>query len=219
MLPSLALEPPAGEHRIHEIKFDGFRTVLVVEDGGARAFTRNRLDWSDRYRPIVEAAGKLHCRSAVIDGEMLAVDDAGRSDFDAMRTAIALRGRGLVFVAFDLMFLDGNDLRALPISTEPAGSSYDISAAAAAKASLTTRREVSSHRRRVRLTDQKIQVSGDLAYELGVERGTITMAGQEVTLDHRVTNVYRREAGTWKIVHHHTDVAPALLDVLKRKSR
>ena len=68
----------------------------------------------------------------------------------------------------------------------------------------------------VRLTDQRIQVSGDLAYELGVERGTITMAGQEVTLDHRVTNVYQREAGTWKIVHHHADVAPALLDVLKR---
>ena len=61
MLPSPALEPRAGEHWIHEIKFDGFRTVLVIEDGEARAFTRNRLDWSDRCRPIVEAAGKLRC--------------------------------------------------------------------------------------------------------------------------------------------------------------
>jgi hypothetical protein len=71
MLPSLAIEPPAGEHWIHEIKFDGYRTVLVIEDGEARAFTRNRLDWSDRYRPIVEAASKLRCRSAVIDGEVV----------------------------------------------------------------------------------------------------------------------------------------------------
>jgi ATP-dependent DNA ligase len=61
MLPSLALEPPAGEHWIHEIKFDGYRTVLLVEYGEARAFTHNRLDWSDRCRPIVEAAGKLRC--------------------------------------------------------------------------------------------------------------------------------------------------------------
>ena len=59
MLPSLALEPPGGEHWIHEIKFDGYRTVVIIADGEARAFTRNRLDWSDYYRPIVEAASTL----------------------------------------------------------------------------------------------------------------------------------------------------------------
>jgi bifunctional non-homologous end joining protein LigD len=48
--------------------------VLVIEDGSAQAFTRNRLDWSDRYRPIVEAAGKRGCKSAVIDGEVVAID-------------------------------------------------------------------------------------------------------------------------------------------------
>lgn len=69
---------------------------------------------------------------------------------------------------------------------------------------------------RVKLDDQIIQVTGDLAYELGVERGQATLAGQQVTLDQRVTNIYRREAGSWKIVHHHTDVSPAMLDVLKR---
>ena len=61
MLPSLTLEPPKGDQWIHEIKFDGYRTVLLVEYGEARAFTHNRLDWSDRCRPIVEAAGKLRC--------------------------------------------------------------------------------------------------------------------------------------------------------------
>ncbi|MFC3108671.1 YybH family protein [Undibacterium arcticum] len=69
---------------------------------------------------------------------------------------------------------------------------------------------------RVRLDDQMIQVTGDLAYELGSERGQAKFGGQQVTLDHRVTNIYRREAGSWKIVHHHTDVSPAMLDVLKR---
>lgn len=68
----------------------------------------------------------------------------------------------------------------------------------------------------VALEDQIIQVAGDLAYELGAERGEVTLAGQKVTLDHRVTNVYRRETTGWKIVHHHTDVSAAMLDVLKR---
>ena len=69
---------------------------------------------------------------------------------------------------------------------------------------------------KVKLEDQIIQATGDLAYELGVERGQATLAGQQVTLDQRVTNIYRRETGSWKIVHHHTDVSPAMLDVLKR---
>ena len=68
----------------------------------------------------------------------------------------------------------------------------------------------------VKLDDQVIQVAGDAAYELGVERGQITLAGEQVTIDHRVTNIYRRESGAWKIVHHHTDIAPAMLDVLNR---
>jgi ketosteroid isomerase-like protein len=69
---------------------------------------------------------------------------------------------------------------------------------------------------RVELDDQIIQVTGDLAYELGVERGQAKLAGQQVALDQRVTNIYCREAGSWKIVHHHTDVSPAMLGILKR---
>jgi len=69
---------------------------------------------------------------------------------------------------------------------------------------------------RIRLDDQIIRVVGDMAYELGYERGPAKFAGQQVTLDHRVTNIYRREAGSWKVVHHHADVSPAMLDVLDR---
>jgi len=67
-----------------------------------------------------------------------------------------------------------------------------------------------------KLSDRVIQIAGDAAYELGVERGQMTLAGQQVTIDHRVTNIYRREAGAWKIVHHHSDIAPAMVDVVNR---
>jgi len=66
------------------------------------------------------------------------------------------------------------------------------------------------------LRDQRIQVGGDLAYEVGIEQGQITLAGEQIAIEHRVTNVYRREAGGWKIVHHHTDLSPAMLDLLGR---
>jgi ketosteroid isomerase-like protein len=66
------------------------------------------------------------------------------------------------------------------------------------------------------LVDQVIQVAGDMGYEVGIEKGQVTLAGQKVPIEHRVTNVYRREAGGWKIVHHHADLSPAMLDVLAR---
>jgi ketosteroid isomerase-like protein len=68
----------------------------------------------------------------------------------------------------------------------------------------------------VRLSDQFIQVAGDIAYELGVEHARFTLAGQPVAGDCRVTNIYRPESGTWKVVHHHTDATPAMLNVYSR---
>jgi len=68
----------------------------------------------------------------------------------------------------------------------------------------------------IKLNDQLIQVSGDMAYEVGNEEGQFELAGEDVSVNLRVTNVYRREAGGWKIVHHHTDVSPDMLDVLSR---
>jgi ketosteroid isomerase-like protein len=68
----------------------------------------------------------------------------------------------------------------------------------------------------IRLDDQLIRVTGDLAYELGIERGTLKLVGQQAAIDGRVTNIYRREAGKWKIVHHHTDISPAMLEILNR---
>lgn len=67
----------------------------------------------------------------------------------------------------------------------------------------------------VRLADQRIQAAGDIAYETGIERGRFSVAGEPVTIEHRVTNVYRRDGGAWKIVHHHTDVSSEMVELLK----
>ena len=67
-----------------------------------------------------------------------------------------------------------------------------------------------------RLNDQLIRVGTDLAYEVAVEEGEITMAGERVAFNERVTNIYRREGGEWKIVHHHSDPSPAANDLLSR---
>lgn len=66
------------------------------------------------------------------------------------------------------------------------------------------------------LRDQSIQVAGDMAYEVGVERGGAKLAGEQIDIEQRVTNVYRREAGGWKVVHHHTDISTAMVELLSR---
>jgi ketosteroid isomerase-like protein len=70
----------------------------------------------------------------------------------------------------------------------------------------------------IRLLDQKIDAGSDMAVETGVETGTLVIAGHEATVQHRVTNVYRRVNGDWKLAHHHTDLSGAMLDILKRLS-
>jgi ketosteroid isomerase-like protein len=67
---------------------------------------------------------------------------------------------------------------------------------------------------KVELRDQLIRVAGDVACEVGVEHGQFKLAGQQVTIEHRVTNLYQREGGTWKMVHHHADTSPAMMDVV-----
>jgi ketosteroid isomerase-like protein len=69
---------------------------------------------------------------------------------------------------------------------------------------------------KIRLSDQLIRVGTDLAYEVGSEEGEATLAGEQVKFNLRVTNIYRREGGEWKIVHHHTDASPAMNELLSR---
>jgi DNA ligase D-like protein (predicted ligase) len=114
LLPTLSLEPPSGKGWIHELKHDGNRTILVI-DGAARSFTRNGHDWSSRYRNIVECAARLRCRTAILDGEAIVQDERGISDFNALRGAMAWEPHRLAYFAFDLLHLDGEDLRRRPL--------------------------------------------------------------------------------------------------------
>jgi len=69
---------------------------------------------------------------------------------------------------------------------------------------------------KIDLKDQLIHVEGDVAYELGVEQGDCTLAGHPVAIKHRVTNIYGREGGGWRMVHHHSDTSPAMVDVVAK---
>lgn len=68
----------------------------------------------------------------------------------------------------------------------------------------------------VTVHDLLVRVGSDLAYTIGTERGEATLAGQQVQFEHRVTNIYRREAGSWKMVHHHVDLSSEMQDILSR---
>jgi bifunctional non-homologous end joining protein LigD len=114
-IPVLSAAPPTGTGWIHEIKHDGFRTLIGIASKNARAVTRSGLDWSDKYQRVLQTCRKLRCRSALIDGEIIVQDENGISDFAALRAAIDREPYRLVMFAFDLLFLNGTDLRRLPL--------------------------------------------------------------------------------------------------------
>src|SRR5215467_10591539 len=108
-------QPPPRAGWIHEVKHDGYRTLLIIERRKARTYTRNGFDWTDRYTEITKAAAKLDCRSAILDGEVIVQNKNGISDFDALKSAIRWRPQSLLFCAFDLLHLNGKDLRDQPL--------------------------------------------------------------------------------------------------------
>jgi ATP-dependent DNA ligase len=108
-LPSPAERPPSGAGWLHEIKHDGYRLMARRDGAGVRLLTRNGHDWSARYPLIVEAATMLKVRSCLIDGEAVACDESGLAVFERLRQKPA--GRHVFLYAFDLLELDGRDLR------------------------------------------------------------------------------------------------------------
>ncbi|WP_292125950.1 DNA ligase D, partial [Mesorhizobium sp.] len=114
--PTLVEKAPEGGEWLHEIKYDGYRTQLIVEGATARAFTRRGYDWSHRYRRIVQAAAGLPVKSAIIDGEAVVLGDTGLPDYQALERELGnANSSRLIFYAFDLLHLDGRDLRQQPL--------------------------------------------------------------------------------------------------------
>jgi bifunctional non-homologous end joining protein LigD len=112
-LPSRAERPPAGPEWLHEIKHDGFRIMARRNDNGVRLYTRNGYDFAGRFPQIVEAVSKLKVGSCFIDGEAIVVNERGLSAFDLLRSW--RHDHAAVLCAFDLIELDGKDLRRVPI--------------------------------------------------------------------------------------------------------
>ncbi|HWA60713.1 MAG TPA: DNA ligase D, partial [Caulobacteraceae bacterium] len=114
-LARLVDRPPPGERWAHEIKFDGYRMQLRVEDGTARLLSRKGLDWTHHFARVAREGGSLP--DAILDGEVVALDADGAPDFAALQGALSAdRTDDLIYYAFDLLFDGAEDLRPLPLS-------------------------------------------------------------------------------------------------------
>src|SRR5438128_5043810 len=126
-LPTKALQPPTGDAWLHEIKHDGFRVIARKEGGRVRLYSRPGNDLTDRF-PLVGALAQLRSRSCIIDGEAVACDDDGVPSFDRIRYR---RHDARVFLyAFDLIELNGDDLRRDPLEVRKATLANVLASAA-----------------------------------------------------------------------------------------
>lgn len=108
--------PPDVGGWIHEIKFDGYRAEARIDGGKVRILTRRGHDWSARFANLAPALAALPTDRALLDGEIVALNDEGRPDFGRLQANLsAERQDGYVFILFDLLHLDGYDLRPLPL--------------------------------------------------------------------------------------------------------
>nr|WP_246562918.1 non-homologous end-joining DNA ligase [Bradyrhizobium liaoningense] len=106
---------PRGERWIHEIKFDGYRGQLHIANDDIKVFTRNGLDWTKRFRKVAHEAYLINAKSAIIDGEIVAPGDDGKTDFATLQKSLTGKAHNIGMIAFDLLYLDGRDLRRAPL--------------------------------------------------------------------------------------------------------
>lgn len=115
-LATKVAEVPAGEEWLHEIKLDGYRTLVRVDGADVRFFTRNGIDWTKRFAALVEPVRALGLGSAWLDGEVTVLTPEGRTSFGALQAELK-RGAAadLTYHVFDLPYLEGYDLRDVPL--------------------------------------------------------------------------------------------------------
>jgi bifunctional non-homologous end joining protein LigD len=116
--PSLASsieKVPSGARWIHEIKFDGYRVQIHLANEAVKIFTRRGHDWTNRFKKIAADAWHVAAGSAIIDGEVVVPAEDGTTDFSVLQNELKGKSARIVFVAFDLLYLNGYDLRKLPL--------------------------------------------------------------------------------------------------------
>jgi bifunctional non-homologous end joining protein LigD len=106
---------PTGERWIHEIKFDGYRNQLHMANDDIKVFTRNGNDWTKRFRKVAADAYLINVKSAIIDGEIVVPAADGTTDFSVLQNELKGTSNKIVMVAFDLLYLNGQDLRKLTL--------------------------------------------------------------------------------------------------------
>jgi bifunctional non-homologous end joining protein LigD len=110
--PKLRSAPPSGPEWLHEVKFDGFRIQLHKNGDEVRLFSRNGKDFTGRFPTVSQAVAALPVAGAIIDGEIVACDETGKPDF---YTLLRRRAAGVCVWCFDLLALNEEDLRPLPL--------------------------------------------------------------------------------------------------------
>ena len=110
-LATLVARPPSGDAWLHEMKFDGYRILARLEQGRVTLLSRNGRDWTDQFPSVVDSVRGLPARAALLDGEVAVVTPDGRTSFQALQNYMRGGHRdGLVYMVFDLLHLDGQDL-------------------------------------------------------------------------------------------------------------
>jgi bifunctional non-homologous end joining protein LigD len=106
---------PSGVRWIHEIKFDGYRVQVHIKDAGVTVFTRRGNDSTKRFKKVADDAWHISAGSAIIDGEVVAPAADATTEFSVLQNELKGRSTKIVMVAFDLLYLNGHDLRKLPL--------------------------------------------------------------------------------------------------------
>ena len=114
-LATLADAVPAGDDWLHEMKYDGYRALVAVKDRTVKVYTRNGKDWTDKFSAVADAAEAAKLGTALIDGELVVLDEEGRPSFQLLQNALDGKGEGIVLYAFDLLRQGGRDLKNLPL--------------------------------------------------------------------------------------------------------
>lgn len=115
-LATLVKDPPEGEEWLHELKFDGYRMLCHLNGGKVRFWSRNQKDWTEKFPNLAKALKTFPVTNAILDGEIVIVDKAGRSSFQALQQSMGRSGEAsFVYQIFDLIYVDGFDLMRTPL--------------------------------------------------------------------------------------------------------
>jgi bifunctional non-homologous end joining protein LigD len=114
-LATLQDEPPEGEQWFHELKFDGYRMLCHLKNGQVRFWSRNRKDWTHKFPRLGKALTEFPVRNAIVDGEVVAIDEKGRASFQKLQQGLKTGDTGFLLHVFDLIYLDDFNLQRTPL--------------------------------------------------------------------------------------------------------